>query len=239
MTMMINDKIKLQKIAPSSVVNEEERRIVSFSSSKSSGNPIAKTVTFNHNVIIRATLHLDQYTKSEIESTWYSRQEYSGMMQEARELLEEVTWAEHSKVMRWAPPCAQEADHYQSSDSEQDTCDFKKEAQEDEQYLMLGLELRIPHSRKEVLARREMASIAVFRAQNAQYSTRRYDPEIIADAYLPISTISRNAALDRAQRLYEHEALPVEHHDRCASSRFDCSQRWSLGKRQYALVVTL
>lgn len=134
------------------------------------------TICFDDYDDMQTTIHINDYTDSEIRKTWYGAENYDKMITSAQKTVRKVEERE-----------------------EKEKRSGKSKSKKKEVINYRGLEAWTTEGSVQVHALKEDAVQAVWNEQSRQWEEDLFEPEEIREAYLPFSEDSLNNAQKRAK----------------------------------------
>lgn len=131
------------------------------------------TIRFDGFDEMRTTIHIDDYAKSEINKSWYKREDYDKMVQSARKTVQKL----------------------EEQKKEAGKNDNKKLSEHE----IRGLEAWNTVGSVKTRMLKESALEAVWNEQSRQWNKKDNDPEKMREAYQRVSKGAQNSAAERAE----------------------------------------
>ena len=166
---------------------QQQQQTSAMSPPPSSSTKTQRSITFNETVRVQPTLHVRDFTKSELRTTWYSQEEIASIRQQTKDMMKMLQRAQESQKLG------------------------NKHRQEDiiNKYCIRGLEHRTRKGMKAKATSRMMGWDAVLNEQERQKEfgvggRQHHDEESIAHLYKQTTTYAIAMALQRAKEDEEY-----------------------------------
>lgn len=154
------------------------------------------TIRFDEYDELQTCLHINDYTNGEINRSWYKREDYDKMVDLARKTA--------SKAVKREKELQEELEEMLRAGKKDDGEDKSNrsgrshDGKRKKPIEYRGLEAWTPEGSQKCRTLKENAIELVWNEQSRQWEEGTFDPEAIAEVYMPVSKIALKAAYDKA-----------------------------------------